>query len=553
MSINEKSARLKRVVEALEARHQSGLAGETEQVMHLLDPTYELKAENDEGAPRREFCHVGIKAKNVLTSAHITYIMPPGQRWFTLLPRDKKRPHELTAERSWYEKASEITATELGDSNFYLDIQETFNDRCGPGTGCMFIGGDETHPLHFKHIPYGTYKIAEDEKGLVNTIARRFYYTAEQAAEEWGLDALPPKARDDYEDPAKRYTEKRQYIHCVLPRPNGRTESELLPEDQRAFEGYYCDAEYNIIKEEGWYEFPYFVTRFSKGNDSPYGVAPGHIVVSTMRRLIRLERIMDALGEQAAFPPMVQLASQNKQIDMRAGAISTISPEEAQMQMPRPLAVGGSYDVGKDRIQECKNDINEAFYVDMLLSISNVDRDMTATEVEERVNEKVLAFSPSFVRLIYEFRPAMHRIISVLFRRNAYPKQDMPKDMFMKSADGKVRVLNPNVSYTGRIAQAVEKVMQRGMDLVIQKVVQYTQATGDTSMVERLNPPAVLSHWTEAAGAPDDILKEEAKYEEEQAAKQAQLMQQQQMMLEMHQAEMNQKNADAQAKLNNKR
>lgn len=548
--MNETSARLRRVCESLETRYEVGMAGQTEELMRVLDPTYAPRAENSERAPHPEHCHAAIKAKNTLASAHTDYIMPPGQRWFTLQPRDKKSPRERTKVREWYEKATEITATDLGDSNFYLEMQQAFDDRCGPGTGCVFIGGDETHALYFEHIPFGTYRIGEDNRGFVNTLMRRFRYTAEQAAERWGEASLPEKARNDYKDEAKRYTETREYIHLVLPRSGGSPASELLPEEQRMFAGFYLDAEtYEIIAEEAWYEFPYFVTRFSKGNAGPYGVAPGHEVLPTIKRLMRLEKVMDTLGEQAAFPPMMQLAEQNQQLDMRAGAINTISMEAAAAQMPRPLFNGGRYEVGKDRVEECKRDIREAFFVDMLLSISNVDREMTATEVEERTNEKVLAFSPSFVRLIYEFRPAMHRIISVLFRRGAYPEEGMPSDLFVKRADGKVQVLNPTISYTGKIAQAVERAMQRGVDVVLQKILAYTQATGDTRMIDRLDQAAIVVAWLEGAGAPTEMMVSEKVYKEILARREQAEQEARALALAQAQADMNQKNAGAMAQM----
>lgn len=544
---NGQSEALKRVCNALDARYAAGMAGRTEELMRLLDPTYMPRAEMSDAPPYEEHCHAAIKCKNVLASAHTDYIMPPGQRWFTLQPRDKKSPRERTKVREWYEKATEITSQALGDSNFYLEIQQAFDDRCGPATGCMFIGGDETHELHFEHIPFGTYRLGEDDKGMVNTLMRRFRYTAEQAAERWGHDALPQKAQNDFAEESRRYTQTREYIHLVLPRAGAMNRaSEMLPEEQRMFAGYYLDAEdYSIIAEESWYEFPYFVTRFAKGNAGPYGVGPGHEVLPSIKRLMRLEKVMDALGEQAAFPPMMQLAEQNQQIDMRAGAINTISMEAAAAQMPRPLFNGGRYEVGKDRVEECKRDIQEAFFVDMLLSISNVDRDMTATEVEERVNEKVLAFSPSFVRLIYEFRPAMHRIISVLYRRNAYPAEGMPPDLFRTGPDGKVQVLNPTISYTGKIAQAVERVMQRGVDLVLDKIVAYTQSTGDTSMIDRLDAGAIVVAWLEGAGAPTEMMVSEKEYKARLAQRQAAAEEARALEMAQAQADQNQKNAGA--------
>ena len=95
---------------------------------------------------------------------------------------------------------------ELAESNFYPTNHEVNDDRCTGGTGACFIGGDETTPLYFVHVPLGTFAIAEDTRQRVNTFVRRFSYTPQQAFEEWG-DDVPEYIKDDLNNSKKRYTE----------------------------------------------------------------------------------------------------------------------------------------------------------------------------------------------------------------------------------------------------------------------------------------------------------------------------------------------------------
>ena len=70
------------------------------------------------------------------------------------------------------------------------------------------------------------------------------------------------------------------------------------------FESVYLSLDDQVIVEEGGYmEFPYLVTRFLKWGSGPYGLAPGRLVFPAIQQVQFLNRILDTLGEVAAFPP----------------------------------------------------------------------------------------------------------------------------------------------------------------------------------------------------------------------------------------------------------
>lgn len=505
-----KKDELKRACEALFDRYRSTAAADVEELQKLVDARTRTRGEMSETSLHNKHLPLAKKCKDVLVSAHNTFITPSGTRWFNIRSRRKRRGKNDSVTR-WYSKATEITFNELAESNFYPVIHEVYNDRCVGGTGAAYIGGDEAHPLFFVHVPLGTFAIAEDNKGRVNTLVRRFHYTPQQAAEEWGEENLPGYVRDMLDDPRKRYTERIVFVHLVRPRTEFNKGWRDLPEHMREYEGYYADEkEYNIIREEGYYEFPFLVTRFLRGADSPYGEAPGLSVLPTIRQYIKLDKLMDVQAEVAAFPRILQLAGQNKQVDVRAGGVTTISQEEAQLGFPREWATGSRYDAGLERLRQKEEEIRAAFFVDMLNAISSVDKDMTAREIMARESEKVLAFSSSFTAFVYDHQGAMRRIMAILMRRGEYPEDGMPEEVFDVSPDGKQSVMNPNVSYLGKIAQAIEVVMQRGIDQVIEKVLGWVQATGDPYMLRLIKQSELLRSWMESSGATIDILLSEA-------------------------------------------
>lgn len=515
---------IKRIVEALFSNYSSTSSHEVDVQRKLINPRGLASANHSEQSIQSNHSPQAKKAYNTLVSAHSTYITPVGQKWFSLKGREANNyAGSKTSKIDWYSKVTEICDSELAESNFYTVIQELFADRCLGGTGACFIGGGETEDLHFVHVPLGLFAIAEDHKGQVDTFARKFRLTAAQAAENWGEDKLGAQLADAYGDPSKRHTEKFTFIHLVRPRKASKKEAQDVPESQRPFEGIYVDElHYSLLHKEAYYEFPYFVTRFLKGNDSPYGVAPGVDVIPVIRQLMKLERLLDVQAEVAAYPRILQLASQNRQIDLRAGGITTVSKEEAQMGYPRELSTTARYDIGIDRIKAKEEIINAAFFVNMLNAISNIERQMTATEINAREAEKVLAFSPSFTLFITDFKAAFRRIIAILYRQGKLPQQGMPSELMQQDANGNVTILNPNVVYLGKIAQAIERVQRMGINDVLDRIIHYTQGTGDTSMLESLKPHLIARYLVESSGAPSDIMKNDREMEEMMMQKQAQ-------------------------------
>lgn len=488
-------------------------SSEWDWLRHHIMPHTQAEADQEEHpgtATRRLHSTVACDSLHVLAGAHIMYITPSGQRWFALKSAKKDKNSRYD---DWFAKATETAHTELASSNFYSVIHQCFLDRCMTGTGCLFCDKLPDGTLNFKHIPTGTYAIAEGRDEIVDTLARLFKLTAHQAVEQFGYNKLPQRIRDAYDDDKRRYTEKHQYLHLVLPRPGASFGHDILSPLKMKWASVYMawDSDKTVIQEGGYNEFPYLVTRFLKFGESPYGYAPGMNVKEEIKATLKLERVMDVLGEIAAFPRILTLADQVGEIDMRAGGRTVIKPQAAGMNMPREWGTSGRYDVGKDRIQDKEEKIRQAYFVPMLQVISSVDRQMTATEVNARQEEKVLAFTPSMTLFCSDCNVLIHRIFSILFRQGKFPSSDVPDELVVRDQGGSedLEIKIPAVSYLGKIGQAIERAQRGGGDSYIQNALMYTQATGDSSMLEIINMRKYARFVYENTGAPMDCLRPE--------------------------------------------
>ncbi|QHV66203.1 hypothetical protein DMI80_09985 [Akkermansia muciniphila] len=494
-------------------------SGEWDWLRRHIMPHTQADADQNEhpgSTIRRLHSTVACDSLHILAGAHIMYITPTGQQWFSLKSGKEGNEKRLRYD-NWFARATEITHKELAKSNFYTVIHQCFIDRCLTGTGCVFCSKLPDGTLNFKHIPTGTYALAEGRDDIVDTVVRLIKLTPHQAVEQFGSEKLPRRILDAWDDEKRRYTEKHQYLHLVIPRSGAAFGHDLVNPLKMKWASIYMawDADKTVIKESGYNEFPFLVTRFLKFGESPYGYSPGMNVKEEIKATLKLERVMDVLGEVAAFPRLLTMADQVGEIDMRAGGRTVVKPQAAGMNMPREWATSGRYDIGKDRIQDKEEKIRQAFYVPMLQVISSVDRQMTATEVNAREGEKVLAFSPSMSLFISDCNTLINRIFSMLFRMGKYPTEDMPDELVVRDQGGTedFEIKIPAVSYNGKISQAIERAQRNGGDYYIQNALAYTQATGDPSMIEIVDMRKYGRFLYESTGAPTDCLRKEKELE----------------------------------------
>ena len=255
-----------------------------------------------------------VEACQKLASGHMSYMTPSNELWFKW---ESPSPDAGDEEQSWYNRCSEIANRELGLSNFYTELHECFLDRVGLGTGCLYSGTARNGRLLFRHIPCGQFVCAEDDEGHTDTLMREFCFTPHQAAAKFGAKALGPRGQALLAGPTP-HTGTLRFLHVVRPREK-RNRRRDTPANMAYESIYYSLDDHCITEESGYREMPYMVTRFLKWGDGPYGLAPAQLVYPDIQQAQFLNRILDMLGEVAAFPRILELANQVGEVDLRAG------------------------------------------------------------------------------------------------------------------------------------------------------------------------------------------------------------------------------------------
>lgn len=514
-------------------------------VMPALLSAGDLQEAGDDGLPK-EVCSHAATAVLKLASAHSMLITPMSEHWFSYEAKPPGR-EATDNEKNWCAKATEVAHNELRKSNFYaVNIAATI-DRIF-GTGVMLAENNKKGRLVFRHVALGTFGGEEDEDSHVDTVARRFKFTAHQAAQRFGVEVLDEQMKAAYEDPKQRYKTKFELWHLCIPRdvaPAGNSDNLTAGTQMGWASVYISPRSQKVMLEEGYEEFPYLFTRFLKVGPRVMGKSPLEDVESVIKKYLELEESVNELAKKAAFPAVLTTADMTpEELDLRAGGVTILKDKALASGLPREWASSGRINEALMEKEDKKKEIDDALFITQLQSVSSQERPMTATEVLQRKNEQLRTFSSSFTQFMADFRPMTERIFCLLYRAGKLPA-GAPEWLFKKvgGKDNAYEILSPEVEYHGILAKALEEGKQENLMESLQVAMQMFQATGNAEWQDYYKPYECLRFMARSNNVPVECFRTQ---EEAEAVRQ----QREQVVAAQQQAEVNLKQAQAAAALN---
>jgi hypothetical protein len=263
---------------------------------------------------------------------------------------------------------------------------------------------------------------------------------------------------------------------------------------------------------------PFMVSRFmlwSSSTGSVYGSSPAGSALADARQVNFLQKMMDALAEKMAFPPVLAPEELEGEIDPNAYGVTYFSKEMGAM-MPKEWMTEGRYDIGLQRVQERQTAIENAFQVDLFQMFASLDKQMTAREVMERSNEKVVQFNPTFARLTTElFNPLLQRVFNIMLRLGKFG--DIPESMITPVSEGKVFVPPPVIRYASRLSLALKAAPSMGYQRTLERLS--AVAAMAPQVMDNFDWDRAERDMAMADGTPPEFLIPEEKVAEMRAAR----------------------------------
>ena len=126
-----------------------------------------------------------IQAVELLAASLHGMLTNPATPWFSLRFKNPDLENEDEA-KLWLENATEVMYTAFNRSNFQQEIFELYHDLITFGTAAMFIEEDDDDIIKFSTRHINEVFIAENDKGRIDTIYRRFKISARAAMQKFG-------------------------------------------------------------------------------------------------------------------------------------------------------------------------------------------------------------------------------------------------------------------------------------------------------------------------------------------------------------------------------
>jgi hypothetical protein len=413
----------------------------------------------------------------------------PSTKWFDLVTNDPRLMDDWDV-RTWLEKVTNIMLGVYASSNFTTQTHELYLDLGLIGTGALYQeegGKDEIIRFTTHHIS-GLF-IVENQMGLVDTVYRRDWMTAQNICRMWP-DTAPESVRDKLK---KDPDEELEILHIVRPRDDrlpDKSDSKNLP-----FSSRYIEVQNKVELSEGGYnEFPYAVPRWYLTTGEVYGRSPAMTALPDIKMLNEMCKCTIRAAQKVVDPPL-QVPDDGfmSEINTYPGGINRYnagSPDDRIY----ALDTKGRPELGLEMEEQRRIAIRRVFYVDQFRLPSSPNPQMTATEVMERTQENLRLMGPILGRLQPEYlTPTITRSYGILKRKNFFPPT--PKQL---SGTG------ISIKYVSPIARA-----QRASELQgIAKTIDFVAALGDRhqEVWDEFNIPSTARLVAEINGAPASTL-----------------------------------------------
>ncbi len=367
------------------------------------------------------------KAVQDLGSFMQSTITNPATQW----SRSRFTNESLNSDKqavTWLEQSNKILYQELNESNFNTEVGKNYRAYPTFGNMILFHEDSERRPgKDFNGFRFTAWHIAEvawceNSEGVVDTIYRKFKLTAKQILEKFPDTA--PKLLKVVSAMEKDPEQEFVIVHCVFPRRPSEIKLNslgLANAEQRPIASIYIvEDDKVLVREDGYYEFPVYVTRWDTLPGSVYAYGPGHVALPDIRTLNRLKELSLSNSAKNLDPPtVVRERGIVGSLNLGARGVTVVK----DINDVRYLQSGTDLRVTQFTAEELIKSIKEMFYIDKLMLPARTETgEMTAFEIAKRIEQMQRVLGPVLGRLNSEQnKPLIINSFKKLLRAGALP------------------------------------------------------------------------------------------------------------------------------------
>ena len=479
-------------------------------------------------------------AARTLSSGMMTGVTSPARQWFKLTTSEEDLNEQPDVKAYLKDVGDKIRMTFL-KSNLYNVLPTLYADLGTFGTGCIFMEEDFESTVNFISFPIGSFMIANDKRGKVSVFFREFQMTVRQIVDKFGrTNPNDPTFIDwsNISDAVKNQYMKHQHetqvdiCHFILPNeqysPN-KMESKFKRYQSLYYEkgisstnnssSYAMSYPDKFLSEKGYDFFPVMAVRWEVAGEDTYGTnCPGMVSLGDVKQLQLAEKRIAAALDQKVKPSMVGPTSlKNAKASILPGDITYLDEREGTRGFRRLFEIDFDIRELEGKQEQVRIRISKAFYEDLFLMLANTNRrQITAREVEERHEEKLLALGPVLERINQDLLdPLIENTFAIMDKQGLLPE---PPD----SLAGR----EYTIEYVSVMAQAQKLAGIGNIERMAGFVAQV--ASLDPSVINKFDIEEAIEIYGDLVGVDPNLIKSKEEVEAikaEQAAQQAQMQQ----------------------------
>ena len=383
-----------------------------------------FETDRDRGTTRmnRIADNTGTRAVRILGAGMLGGLTSPARPWFRLTTEDYDLS-QYQPVKIWLAQVTRQMQAMFSKSNVYRALHTTYEELGVFGTHATTVLDDFDTGIHLYSHTAGEYALATDYQGRVNTMGRKFQKTVDQLVREFGYKNCSMAVQTMYDNGSK--DKWVTVIHMVEPRADRNPNSRLATD--MAYKSVYFEEggdEGKLLRDGGYERFRILAPRWITTAQDIYGSSPGMEALGDVKQL-QHEQLRKSQGIDYQTRPPLQAPTSMKhaEVDILPGGVTYVdtATQGGGVRPSFEAQINLSYLL--EDIRDVRQRISSAFNADLFLMLANAENTrMTATEVAERHEEKLLMLGPVLERLHNELLdPLIEMAFDRLVKSGALP------------------------------------------------------------------------------------------------------------------------------------
>jgi hypothetical protein len=445
----------------------------------------------------------GIFASRTCGAGMLAGVSSPSRPWLKLGTPDKDLNEFATVKR-WLDIVEKRLYQVFANSNYYHSKQSSYRDMADFGQGPVLIDEDYENAINCYCSPAGEYILGVNDRGGVDTMFRDMSWTTKDVVERFfKYGRIPREIRAAWDRGG--YDEKWTIVSVVQPNIK-------MIKDWRGPLGmpymvvYYAvdcsnDDDNNVLAVSGNWENAISAPRWDVQPGDIYGDGPGAIALPVVKSLQELEKRKGQIIDKMAVPPMQAPAGMDKKVISHKPGDVSFYPTTAAAGVNGPISPlykvdGNGLNALAAETQILEHRVDVAYFVDLFLATINSDRrQVTAREINEVHEEKLIALGPVLERTHYEgLNLDVKRAFGVLARNRVLPPP--PPEM-----DG----LGLKIEYTSLLAVAQRAIGATGIERFAGFLGNL--AAGNPEVLDKWDMDQTVDEYGDITGVPASIVR----------------------------------------------